>query len=310
MKLDSSDSQFITAAAGEGDIGIVGDSLRSCTQEVNAVRLVPGEPSFPSISFIDTPGFNDTEALDAVILERLSEWLRCRSDHFLQAQRVRSDSVSSFKENIPIAGVLYFHRITDNRMSASAVNNLNIFYNLCGKQMMDRAVFVTTMWDEQNPEESTMREGELRRKFWKQCLDKGARVLKFDGSRQGAFDIILPLISEKNSRIASTLEDFIMDGSVRLQREVVLKEFTLRQTGAGQAVFDKLASNVSALEAEISRLEDEVKKGGSDGEGPTSQEKLAERRATLNSLKDTKAKLEMSTMEKFKTKTKQFLKNS
>ena len=173
---------------------------------------------------------------------------------------------------------------------------------------MDRAVFVTTMWDEQNIEESNIRDAELRGKYWKQCLDKGARILNFDRTRESAFKIILPLISEKNAKVASTLEGYIMDGSVRLQREIVLEEFALRQTGAGQAVFDKLTSKVRDLEEEISRLEDEIKKGGPDVEEP--RRTLASRKAILNSFKASKAELEMSRMEKFKTKTKQLLKNS
>jgi len=62
---------------GKGDIEI-GHGLKSCTVGVNAIRLTTDDPMCPAITFVDTPGFDDTEISDAETLDKVAQWLRKR----------------------------------------------------------------------------------------------------------------------------------------------------------------------------------------------------------------------------------------
>lgn len=69
-----------------------------------------------TVWLIDTPGFDDTETSDADVFQEIATFLaRC------------------FETGIRLSGVIYLHRITDPRMSGSAMKNLELFKLLCGK---------------------------------------------------------------------------------------------------------------------------------------------------------------------------------
>jgi len=49
--------------------------------------------------------------------------------------------------SLRITGAIYFHRITDGRLTGSARFNLAIFKQICGEEFFPHVAFVTTMWD-------------------------------------------------------------------------------------------------------------------------------------------------------------------
>ncbi|KAJ3574180.1 hypothetical protein NP233_g1925 [Leucocoprinus birnbaumii] len=146
----SGKSSFISKVAGR-DIG-VGHDLGSFTSDVRALR-VRNPDTNKDIILVDTPGFDDTYKSDLEILQLISKWL--------EKTGVR---------NIRLRGVLYLHRITDNRMAGTPLKNLEIFEKICGPKWFSRVVLVTTMWDElgsENTEMGDAREDELKNDFWK-----------------------------------------------------------------------------------------------------------------------------------------------
>ena len=66
--------QFIKTATDFDTI--VGNSLESCTSEINIVKLSIPELADGDIVFVDTPGFDDTHKSDADILQMVADWLK------------------------------------------------------------------------------------------------------------------------------------------------------------------------------------------------------------------------------------------
>ena len=95
-----------------------------------------------------------------------------------------------YKGDINIATILYLHRISDNRMSKSAMKNLQIFSSLCGQKAMPNVVIVTTMWSFIPKELGIRREGHLKRDVWKDMLENGCRVGRFEDTRESAWSIV------------------------------------------------------------------------------------------------------------------------
>ena len=83
----------------------IGHDLQSCTAQVGvyACERYPQR----TIYFIDTPGFDDTIRSDTEVLRELAHWFS-----------------KSYSDNIKLNGILYFHRISDNKMQGSAKKHL------------------------------------------------------------------------------------------------------------------------------------------------------------------------------------------
>ena len=64
-----------------------------------------------------------------------------------------------------LSGLLYFHRISDNRMAGTPLKNLRMFEELCGKNAFHSVILTTTMWDEVDGETGEERERELKEKY-------------------------------------------------------------------------------------------------------------------------------------------------
>jgi hypothetical protein len=65
--------QFINVATGQAG-GTVGHHLKSCTSDIRAVRVNHPATGIP-VTFIDTPGFDDSVKTDMEILTLIADWL-------------------------------------------------------------------------------------------------------------------------------------------------------------------------------------------------------------------------------------------
>lgn len=81
------------------------------------------------IWLIDTPGFDDTNRSDTVVLGDIAFWL-----------------ANAYSRNMQLAGIIYLHRITDVRMQGSALRNLRMFKELCGRDELRAVILATTHW--------------------------------------------------------------------------------------------------------------------------------------------------------------------
>ena len=83
------------------------------------------------VTLVDTPGFDDSDREDTDILLELAAWLA------LQRQN-----------EVKLTGLIYLHRITDNRLGSAAMRNLRMMGALVGEDNMKNVVLVTNRWEE------------------------------------------------------------------------------------------------------------------------------------------------------------------
>lgn len=189
---------------------------------------------------VDTPGFDDTNRTDEEILRLISTWL-----------------TETYKEKILLRGILYLHRITDDRMQGTAKNNLFLLKKLCGKEAMKNMVLVTTMWENlAQHEDGQRREEELKSTpdFWGEMVDEGSRVERHYNHKKSAIQILERLLSSNTPTILT------------IQQEMVDQGMTLEETNAGLGLKTSTNKKVERLHQHIRRLEEDIKeaKEGND----------------------------------------------
>ena len=145
-----------------------------------------------------------------------------------------------------LSGVIYTHRITDNRMSGSVCKNLDMFGRLCGDNAAERVRLVTTMWDkvkDRNTAENRVKQ--LEGNFWKPLIDEGARHQKFENTPQSAWKIIRNATGDPEALL--------------LQEELVDAERRLNETTAGKALYSQFQRLLQEQKDTIKQLSDEAK---------------------------------------------------
>jgi len=195
-----------------------GSRLESCTSEVCAVRLINHPVHGDRLVLVDTPGFDDTNKSDMQILEMISKWLR-----------------EVYEKEIKLAGIIYLHRITDNRMAGSPNRNLRMFGELCGDEAMKKVVLVTTMWDKALASASDeqrkvldRREKDLMDNYWKTMMKYGASTARFTNSRDSAEKIVNKILQQHEAEV------------LLLQEEIVELKRALNETQAGKTLYSEL----------------------------------------------------------------------
>jgi len=164
----SGKTTFINALTGAGG------KAKQCTLKPDTKSVIPYAVSHDELRlvFVDTPGFDDACQPDTAILRKAADWL---ANKYPDGTTLRP------------AGILYLHKITDNRLSGSVDKNLQVFGRLCGGVPLGRARLVTTMWDSvKDREVAHRRETELTTEFWRQR----ALPRRFDNTPTSAWDIV------------------------------------------------------------------------------------------------------------------------
>ena len=165
-----------------------------------------------TVHLLDTPGFDDTERDDFTVLREVADYLE-----------------KAYRSNILLRGIIYLHKIDDNRVRGSSRANLDMFQKLCGPEFQRRVIILTTMWDKVTSEEGFHYKSELETSFLGSMIQNGSQVLKFTRTwpRPEALKILSQLIQLHNN------------DSVQIQRELY-SGMKLNQTGAGQVLHEDL----------------------------------------------------------------------
>ncbi|KAF9533600.1 hypothetical protein CPB83DRAFT_757544 [Crepidotus variabilis] len=237
----SGKSSFISKATGFQ--GGVGHDLKSCTNKVTTIRFSLPELVNNDIVFVDTPGFDDTNLPDTKILEMISDWLN-----------------QSYGRGIRLNGLLYFHRISDNRMAGTPLKNLRLFEKICGEGF-DNVIMTTTMWDEVEDEEGDQREKELADIYWKTLIKRGSQVRRFYHTQESAFQVIASILKDANDadnkRIQQELEN--LGNVLLLQKEVMVGGKELSDTEAGRTLFLQLQVLVEKHQKILERIRENLR---------------------------------------------------
>ncbi|KAF9533613.1 P-loop containing nucleoside triphosphate hydrolase protein [Crepidotus variabilis] len=214
----------------KGETSWSGNSLSSVTSEVRAIRVKHPHMD-QNIVLVDTPGFDDTHRSDADILRMIGDWLE-----------------RTYRKNVKLSGIVYLHRITDNRMAGSPHRHLKMFGALCGTDAAKRVTLVSTMWDKAKTETEearvAMREEELKDKFWSPMLKHGAHVKRFDNTTETAWEIISSIIDQDGLR-----------QRLLFQEEIVDLDRALEETEAAKAVYSQYQALLLQHKANLEQLQ-------------------------------------------------------
>ena len=154
-------------------------------------------------------------------------------------------SPSRYEKDIRLSGLLFFHRISDNRMGGSPLKYLEMFQNLCGPEALKNVVLVTTMWDEVEEEEGRQREAELSEKYWNTMLELDCRISRFLNTKESAWNIVSQFQKARCT--------------VLLQRELVDLRLELAATSAGRTLFSSLIEFIKKLKEILAQIEAKLK---------------------------------------------------
>ena len=173
---------------------------------------------------IDSPGFDDTDVDDEEIFTALVEWLE-----------------QSYRKGQRLSGMLYLHRINENREKGSDMRNLHMFKKLCGQENFGNIVLGTTWWDQEDSDIAQAREEVLKTtpEFWGDMVMEGSRVERISRERQHCIDLLLSLA--KNDKT-----------TLRVQHEMVHENKAASETSAASEI-DQIAAVRAIRDAE--RLE-------------------------------------------------------
>jgi len=213
---------------------------------------------------IDTPGFDDTSRSNTDILKEIAA---CFCNVYAKGLRLN--------------GIIYLHRISDPRMSGSAIKNLNMLQKLCGTQSLPNVVLVTTMWGELQQQTGGIAAGERREEelkktdlFWAGMLSHGSNIMRHTGDRESA-QAILSSILDTRTKVTLNIQTEMIDEGLRLDQTAAGKylkqdytdlmhkykvEAEEMQKSKLAAINEKDIEMVVAMEEEMSKLTDEIAK--------------------------------------------------
>ena len=119
-------------------------------------------------------------------------------------------------------------------MSGAPLRNLAMFKKLCGQDCFRNVVLITTMWDEVDGQEGSLRRRELERKFWGSMIRNGSRMLPFHNTKESAWEVIAQLGGSKQPLL--------------IQDEMVNQGKPFSATSAGRVVFDWLEDLIAFIQ--------------------------------------------------------------
>lgn len=184
---------------------------------------------------IDTPGFDDDRRSDSEALGELAYWL-----------------AAAHERDIQLSGIIYLHRITDNRLRGTAHQGLRALKAMCGDQSLHGVVFATTMWDKVAPDlvsEAFQRHEELQTRIYNEMGETGSRIVALTAGASDAIELVEEIIRRK-SRLTLAFQRQLVDEDRRLHETDVGKVLSARPN-------DWLAARQSAIDrAQQAILED------------------------------------------------------
>ncbi|KAK0653043.1 P-loop containing nucleoside triphosphate hydrolase protein [Cercophora newfieldiana] len=220
----SGKSQFVKHVTGQAvNTGVAGGA-KPCTTECKRYDITLKGEDF---IIIDTPGFEDSPPGSIKPLVKIARTL----------QAIGSSEIT---------GAVYFHRITDGRLTGSLRSNLEIFRQICGEDFFPRVAFATTMWDIVGQKASTRYENinqELGRRYLR-FGETGPEIFKCSNNEASCRRVL-----DHFSNFASTAEGKT-PAQLLLLKELSSKSVTessVRKTSAGREAMRKTGGNRGGL---------------------------------------------------------------
>lgn len=177
-------------------------------------------------------------------------------------------------------GIIYFHRISDNRVGGVSAKNIRLFRALVGQEALHNVILCTTMWDIVPARDAETREAELRRSFWLEMISNGSAIVRHNGSPPSALKIIRPYLWHESA-------------PVQLQKELA-RHVPLINTAPGVQLQTEITAAQHAHKVEFGELQKEKDNAKSRGDWQYERQidaELAEEREKLRKLQEEMEKL-------------------
>ena len=170
------------------------------------------------VHLIDSPGFDDGSMSDSVVLSRIAAFVN-----------------TTYKLKHTLAGVVYLHDITKQKLGGVGLRNIRLLENMIGIDKWDNCTLVTTKWGcttDSAGEQARERKLRTEDKYFATMLDNShsAKMVRFDPKSRGrAIEIIKPHLKKAFEPLISL--QMVADGGPNL---------ALGDTDAGRIVADRL----------------------------------------------------------------------
>lgn len=146
-----------------------------------------------------------------------------------------------------LAGVIYVHRISDDKFGGVALKNFRMFRELCGERTLKNVILMTNMWGRVTRQQGADREQQLRDEHFKPAIDKGAQICRHNNTAESARAILRIIL--KNRPLV-----------LKIQRELIDERKDIGQTGAGEELNREVHELVEKHRREMKELEESMRK--------------------------------------------------
>ncbi|KAF2690595.1 hypothetical protein K458DRAFT_382157 [Lentithecium fluviatile CBS 122367] len=216
----------------------IGHSLTSCTKDVDGYSYIRSDGQ--QVYLLDTPGFDDTEADNICVLQKIAMLLNTIYDSGC----------------IRLAGVLYLHRISDVRMAGSSVKSIRLIEKICGESNFGAVSIVTTMWELVEPDVAGNREQSLisTPHFFGRLAEGGATIIRHLNTFDSAVNIVEHILRKQQSAILD------------IQREMIVERKSLENTAAGQYLGGEFEQMRARYEQELEQLQEALEDAMQDND--------------------------------------------
>ena len=104
------------------------------------------------------------------------------------------------------------------------------------------------MWDDVDEQVGTLREKELRGRYWKGMLSQGSKTFRYGGNQESAWKVV-----------GHFLDDSLMLAAVQLQQELVDFKRRLPETKAGAELYWRLEELVKKQQETLQSIQKEMR---------------------------------------------------
>ena len=167
-----------------------------------------------------------------------------------------------------LAGVIYIHRISDDRFGGLAAKNFRMFRELCGEKTLKNVVLMTNMWERVTPQQGADREQQLKDKHFKAAIDKGAQLHRHGTNTQESARAILRMILKNQPAV------------LKIQQELIDEHKGIEQTGAGEELRKEIFGVMVKYKNNIKDLNDGIRVAAIE-EDEESREEMEEEKRRL-----------------------------
>ena len=180
--------------------------------------------------------------------------------------------VLRYSAGVKLAGIIYAHRISDEKFGGLAAKNFRMFRELCGEKTLKNVVLMTNMWGRATPEQEAAREQQLKDKYFKAAIEKGAQMCRHSNTPESAREVLRKILRNRPA-------------ALKIQSELVEQHMDVGQTGLGVELNKEICELVERYRREVRELEETMRKAMDDKEEAYRRELREEKRKAQEEIK-------------------------